>query len=136
MSTFREKMNNHHIVRMLSFVILCILIIGALNVDVEDVESFYHEASSEDAIIAFSGGISEIASDEHTDTSILKEVNSRNISTGKLSKSGRMEAFALLLFVVLLSCIVVHYRFLISEAILFSRLFTITYIHNLDGMKG
>ena len=122
--------------KLLLFLLIISLAAVFLNVDKTGYFPVRNSCAKEDCFVTPSGVVSEIASDESMGISPVRETISRNNFARKISPSRS----ALLYFLVFSALAIIafssYFRSFFIETILFSRLFIITYIHNLDGMKA
>ena len=122
--------------KLLLFLLIISLAAAFLNVDKTGYFPVRNSCAKEDCFVTPSGVVSEIASDESMGISPVRETISRNNVARKISLSRSVLLLFLIISTLAIICLRSYFRFFFIETILYSRLFIITYIHNLDGMKA
>ena len=133
--------NMHHIRHnrysssLLCFIIVCILVVCAVNERPEFEKLLYSDSNTSSSISLPGNEFYEIVSDEITNYSVIKSIVSKKPVAGKTIGPREQLTYAVIGGLFILVGICVFFLLYFFRELTTSHHFIITYIHNLDGMK-
>ena len=133
--------NMHHIRHnrysssLLCFIIVCILVVCAVNERPEFEKLLYSDSNTSSSISLPGNEFYEIVSDEITNYSVIKSIVSKRPTAGKTIGSRDRMVYAVIGDLLILAGICVFFLLYFHRELTTSHRFIISYIHNLDGMK-
>ena len=130
------NIKNHLYSRVLIVALFTAMVLCALNSDYEAPQIFYSNTTNTDSFVSLSDVTPEIASNEQVGVSMLREIITRCFNNFRLPRLRSVLGYALLFAILAFLCRSIYSQFFVSETVLSSHHFIITYIHDLDGMKA
>ena len=127
--------NSRYSSSLLCFIIVCILVVCAVNERPEFEKLSCSDSNNASSIKSSENEFYDIVSDEITSYSVIKSIVSKRPAVGKTIGSRGNLTYAVIgdLFILIYAC--THLLLYFYRELTTSHHFIITYIHNLDGMK-
>ena len=127
--------NRRYSSSLLCFIIVCILVVCAVNERPEFEKLSYSDSNTSSSISSPGNEFYEIVSDEITNYPVFKSIASEKPVAGKNIGSRGQLTFVAIGNLFILAGICVFFLLFFFRELTTSHHFIITYIHNLDGMK-
>ena len=127
--------NRRYSSSLLCFIIVCILVVCAVNERPEFEKLSYSDSNTSSSISSPGNEFYEIVSDEITNYSVIKSIVSKKTVAGKTIGIREQLTYAVIGGLFILAGICVFFLLYFFRELTTSHHFIITYIHNLDGMK-
>lgn len=127
--------NRRYSSSLLCFIIVCILVVCAVNERPEFEKLSYSDSNTSSSISSPGNEFYEIVSDEITNYSVIKSIVSKKPVAGKNIGPREQLTYAAIGGLFILVGICVFFLLYFFRELATSHHFIITYIHNLDGMK-
>ena len=127
--------NRRYSSSLLCFIIVCILVVCAVNERPEFEKLSYSDSNSASSIKSPENEFYVIVSDETTSYQVIKSIVSKKPVAGKTIGPREQLTYAVIGGLFILVGICVFFLLYFFRELTTSHRFIITYIHNLDGMK-
>ena len=127
--------NSRYSSSLLCFIIVCILVVCAVNERPEFEKLSCSDSNNASSIKSPENEFYDIVSDEITSYSVIKSIVSKKPVAGKNIGPREQLTYAVIGGLFILAGICVFFLLYFFRELTTSHHFIITYIHNLDGMK-
>lgn len=127
--------NRRYSSSLLCFIIVCILVVCAVNERPEFEKLSYSDSNNASSIKSPENEFYVIVSDETTSYQVIKSIVSKKPVAGKTIGPREQLTYAVIGGLFILVGICVFFLLYFFRELTTSHHFIITYIHNLDGMK-
>ena len=127
--------NRRYSSSLLCFIIVCILVVCAVNERPEFEKLSYSDSNSASSIKSPENEFYVIVSDETTSYQVIKSIVSKKPVAGKTIGPREQLTYAVIGGLFILVGICVFFLLYFFRELTTSHHFIITYIHNLDGLK-
>ena len=127
--------NRRYSSSLLCFIIVCILVVCAVNERPEFEKLSYSDSNNASSIRSPENEFYDIVSDEITGCQVIKSIVSKKLVAGKTIGPREQLTYAVIGGLFILVGICVFFLLYFFRELTTSHHFIITYIHNLDGMK-
>ena len=127
--------NRRYSSSLLCFIIVCILVVCAVNERPEFEKLSYSDSNNASSIRSPENEFYDIVSDEITGCQVIKSIVSKKLVAGKTIGPREQLTYAVIGGLFILVGICVFFLLYFFRELTTSHHFIITYIHDLDGMK-
>ena len=127
--------NRRYSSSLLCFIIVCILVVCAVNERPEFEKLSYSDSNNASSIRSPENEFYDIVSDEITGCQVIKSIVSKKLVAGKTIGPRERLPYAVIGGLFILVGICVFFLLYFFRELTTSHHFIITYIHDLDGMK-